>query len=87
MRVAIGLLLAALFFVVMFFVTAAESSFECSVCIRYRGAENCATVSGPDEQQAMMQAVTTACAPLSNGVTEGMECGRTPPRSARCSQG
>ncbi len=78
-------MVAALFFAAMFYVTTAETSVECTVCIRYGGGENCATVSGPDEQQVMMQAATTACAPLSNGVTEGMECTRTPPRSARCS--
>lgn len=75
----------ALFLAAMVYVTTAETSVECTVCIRYAGAENCATVSGPDEQQTRMQAATTACAPLSSGVTEGMECTRTPPRSARCS--
>ena len=78
-------MIAALFFAAMFYVTTAETSVECVVCIRYNGAENCATVSGPDEQQVIMQAATTACAPLATGVTQGMECARTPPRSARCS--
>lgn len=87
MRVVVSLLIAAGFLAVMFYVTAAETSYECSVCIRYRGSENCATVAGPDEEQAMMQAVSTACAPISSGVTDGMECNRTPPRSARCTSG
>ncbi len=78
-------MIAAIFFAAIFYVTTAETSVECTVCIHYGGAENCATVSGPDEEQAMMQAATTACAPISNGVTAGMECTRTRPRSAHCS--
>lgn len=87
MRAVAGVLMAAGFLAALFYVTSRETSYQCSVCIRYRGAESCATVSGPDEEQAMMQAVTTACAPLSSGVTEGMECSRTPPVSARCTGG
>ena len=85
MRTLAGVLIAALFVAVMFYVTRSETSVECSVCIRFNGAENCATVSGPDEAQVMMQATSTACAPLSSGVSEGMKCTRTPPHSARCS--
>jgi hypothetical protein len=85
LRVLAGVVIAAIFLAAMFWVTTAETSVECTVCIHYGGAENCATVSGPDQELALMQAATTACAPLSNGVTEGMECTRTPPRSARCS--
>lgn len=84
MRLAGGLLLAALFLAAIFYVTRTETAVECTVCIRYGGAENCATVSGPDEQQVRMQATSTACAPLSSGVTEGMECSRTPPSMVRC---
>ena len=85
MRVVAGVVIAAAFLAAMLYVTRAETSVECRVCIHYGGAENCATVSGPDRELAMMQAATTACAPLSNGVSEGMQCTRTPPRSARCS--
>lgn len=84
MRIAGGILSAVLFFAAMFYVTRSETTVECTVCIRFRGAENCATVSGPDEEQARMQATTTACAPLSSGVTQGMECSRTPPSMVRC---
>jgi hypothetical protein len=85
-RVVVGVVIAALFLAAMFFVTASETTFECSVCIQYGGGENCATVAGPDEQQTLMQAVTTACAPLSSGVTDGMECNRSRPKSVRCTQ-
>jgi hypothetical protein len=84
LRVAVGLLLAGLFLAAMFYVTASESSVECTVCIRFGGVENCATVSGPDELSAVAQATSTACVPLSSGVTESMECGRTPPGRVSC---
>lgn len=84
MRVALGLLLAGLFLAAMFYVTASESSVECTVCIRFGGSENCATVSGPDEQNAIMQATSTACVPLSSGVTQSMECSRTAPARVSC---
>lgn len=86
MRIAGGILCAVLFFAALFYVTRSESAVECTVCIRFRGNENCATVSGPDEQQARMQATSTACAPLSSGVTEGMECSRTAPSRVSCSR-
>ena len=44
-----------------------------------------ARVAG-DREAAMQGAVSTACAVLSSGVTSGMACDRTPPRSARCTE-
>lgn len=85
MRAWVGILVAAFFLAAMFYVTRSETTVECSVCIQFNGVENCATVSGPDQAQAMMQATSTACAPISSGVSDGMKCTRTPPRSARCS--
>jgi hypothetical protein len=84
LRATVGVLLCALFLAALYWVTVAETSVECTVCMRFGGGERCATVKGPDEEQAMMQAVSTACAPLSSGVTQGMECNRTPPWSATC---
>ena len=84
MRVALGLLLAGLFLAAMLYVTASESSVECTVCIDFGGRESCATVSGPDQQAAVMQASTTACVPLASGVTQSMECSRTPPSRVSC---
>ena len=86
MRAAIGTLLAALFLGAMFYVTLAESSVECNVCLEYAGRSECATVSAPDRDQAIMQAVTTVCANLTSGVTSGMKCSRTPPTSSSCSE-
>ena len=38
----------------------------------------------PSRGEAIRMAQSTACAVLSDGVTQGMQCQRTPPRSAQC---
>ena len=86
MRVAGGLVAAAAFFVAMYFVTVAESSVSCTICLDYRGGSSCDTVSAPDRDQAIAQAVSTACAKLAGGVTQSMECGRTQPRQVSCTE-
>ncbi len=57
---------------------------SCEVCIDYRGASNCASASGTSEEEARRTATTVACASLSSGVTDSMNCDRTPPRSVSC---
>jgi hypothetical protein len=84
LRVGAGLLCAALFFAALYYVTLAESSVRCTVCLEFAGGQSCDTVSAPDREQAISQAASTACAKLSSGVTEGMACMRTPPISTRC---
>ena len=41
-------------------------------------------VAAPDREQAISQAMSTACAKLSSGVTQGMACMRVQPISTRC---
>ena len=86
MRVAGGLLAAVVFFVAMYFVTLSESSVSCTVCHDFAGNSSCDTVSAPDRNQALAQAVSTACTKLASGVTQTMECTRTPSRTVSCSE-
>ena len=58
---------------------------RCEVCIIYHGASQCRTVDGATREDALMAATTNACAYLSNGVTDGMACARTPPSRSECS--
>lgn len=85
-RVVGGLIAAALFVGAMILATSREASVECEVCIEYRGGSKCSTSSGRDRDAALRGATANACAVLSNGVTQGMECDRTPPRSVRCAE-
>lgn len=79
-----GFALALGFFVALALATQREAAVECEVCLAYGGREACRTGSASDRDGAIRGAVSTACAVLSSGVTRGMECDRTPPRSVQC---
>lgn len=84
MRVIVGFGLAAAFLAALVLATLRETRVECEVCLDYAGRGECRTASGSDAEQARQQALTTVCAVLASGVTRGLECQRTPPRSVRC---
>ena len=86
MRIAGGLLIAAAFFAALFYVTLAESSVRCTACVTFGDRSECSTVAAPDRDQAVMQAVATSCSILASGVTQGMQCTRTPPTSVSCTE-
>jgi hypothetical protein len=77
---------AAVFFAALVYTTTREAAVECEVCMEFGGASACRTGRGGDQESAVSGAVTAACAALSNGVTSGMACDRTPPRSVRCDE-
>jgi hypothetical protein len=82
-RIAV-IALALAFFAALAVATQREAAVECEVCMVYAGREACRTSSAADRDLAIRGAVSTACAVLSSGVTRGMECDRTPPRSVQC---
>ena len=55
--------------------------FTCEVCMEFQGRSNCATASGTSEEEAVRTATDTACATISAGMTESIQCSRTPPVS------
>jgi hypothetical protein len=84
MRVIVGLLLGAAFLGAMIYATLGESQIECEVCLEFQGRSACRTGSAVDRKNSVRGAVATACAVLSSGVTDGIACGSTPPRSVSC---
>jgi hypothetical protein len=80
-----GVALGAMFLAALLLATRKETAAECELCIEYRGRTACRTALAADRDAALRSAVSTACAVLSSGVTQGMECDRTPPRMVRCS--
>jgi hypothetical protein len=84
MRVIAGLLLGAAFLGAMVYATLRENEVECEVCLEFGGASACRTGSAGDREESVRGAVSAACAFLSSGVTDGIACGSTPPRSVRC---
>jgi hypothetical protein len=86
MRTIVGILIGALFVGAMIYAVMAESQVECEVCVAYHGETVCRTSTAVDRDQALYGAVSAACAILSGGVTDGIECSRTPPRSQSCNE-
>ena len=82
----IGLLLGAAFLAALVWSTWSQAGVECEACVEYGGASVCRSVAASDTEEAARQAQANACAILSRGVTQGLECDRTPPRSLRCSE-
>jgi hypothetical protein len=84
MRLLAGLLLGAVFLGAMIYATLGESQVECEVCLDFGGRSACRSGSAVDREHAIRGAVAAACALLSSGVTDGIACGSTPPRSVSC---
>ena len=53
----------------------------CEVCMTFNGRSKCSKASGTDRQEAQRTATDTACAPISSGMTESIQCSNTPPDS------
>jgi hypothetical protein len=66
--------------------TMSLQQYSCEVCITYQGQTNCSTASGTSEEEARRTAIDVACAPISNGMTESIQCSNTPPDSVRCTR-
>ena len=82
------ILLVALGFVLlvayMTYLTMSAGQVQCEVCIEFHGRTECRTSIGKDELEAQMSATSTACGLISGGVTEGIACQNTPPKSLSC---
>jgi len=60
------------------------SKYECEVCVKYQDSESCQIVRGAEKNDAIMQGVSTACGAVARGMTESIECQRTPPIKMEC---
>jgi len=59
---------------------------QCEICVDYKGRKACSTAQAADVHQAEAQALSGACSQVTGGVTETLECDRTPPASRQCSE-
>lgn len=84
MRIAVGILCGVALFATLVYATLNQAAVSCLVCVEFGGRSECRTGSAETRDEAVRGAVTAACALLSSGVTQGMQCDRTPPRSVRC---
>ena len=86
LRPIAGLIAGGIFIAFLVYATLAESRVECEVCIEFRGRQACRSGTAVDRNSAVRAATASACAVLSRGVTEGIRCDQTPPRSRRCAE-
>ena len=52
--------------------------------MEFGGERACRTNLAADRSTAISGAISTACAVLSGGVTAGIQCSNTPPKSLQC---
>jgi hypothetical protein len=84
MRTFVGIMIGAAFLGLMVYAVMAESQVECEVCVEFHGRTVCRTSKAVDRQRSVSGAMAAACAVLSGGVTDGIRCTSTPPKSERC---
>lgn len=59
------------------------AQYRVEVCIAFRGANQCRTASADTQDHALRSAQSNACALLTSGVTETMQCERETPTSIK----
>lgn len=79
--VAVGVVLALGY---MFYLTMSANEVTCEVCIEFRGATECRKATGKDRLEAESAAASTACGLISGGITDGIACRNTNPKSVSC---
>ena len=55
--------------------SASSSRYRVEVCVEFQGRRNCAIAAAATEQGARRTAQENACAVISSGVTDSMQCG------------
>lgn len=51
------------------------------VCMEFNGRSTCKTVSGDTREHVLQTAASNACADISSGVTDTINCEHAPPKS------
>lgn len=83
-RMIVGILLAMVFVGTLVMALAREANVECEVCIEFARQRVCRTNFGADRNAAIQGATSAACAIMAGGVTDGIRCSSTPPKSVQC---
>ena len=80
--VGAGLVLALGYMI--YLTTNVSGGVSCEVCVEFRGNTECRKATGKDREEAEQAAASTACGLLSGGVTDGIACRNTVPKSVSC---
>lgn len=63
----------------MTFQIMSAQTIKCRVCMDYRGSKDCRDAEGPTKEECQRTATDNACALISSGMTESIQCSNTPP--------
>jgi hypothetical protein len=80
----VTLLVIVGFVVFLLWSTLASQHVQCSVAVEYQGKQSTATASAASEEEAVQEAQTAACGPLTNSMNDRVGCSRIPPVSRHC---
>lgn len=80
----IAFVVAVLGAVIYTTLSASSSRYRVEVCVEFQGRRSCRIAAAATEQGALRTAQENACALISSGVTDSMQCGTyTAPASVR----
>lgn len=84
-RAAIGAAIGVVFVAAVIWAALDQGAIQCEICVDYKGRSACSIAAAADLLQAETQAQSGACAQVTGGVTETLECGAIRPTVRRCS--
>jgi hypothetical protein len=80
----VTLLLVLGFVAFLLWSTLASQRAECSVEISFQGRAGSATASGGSQEDALREALTAACGPVTASMNDRIACARTAPVTRHC---
>jgi hypothetical protein len=80
----VTLLVIAGFVAFLLWSTLSSQRAECSVSVEFQGRTGTATASGASEEDAIREAQTTACGPLTGSMDDRIACSKVQPVSRHC---
>jgi hypothetical protein len=64
--------------------TLSSQRAECSVTVEYQGRSETGRASGASEADALREAQTAACGPITGSMNDRIACSNTPPVTRHC---
>ena len=80
----VTLLVALLFGGFLLWSTLGSQHVECTVVVAFGKAQGSGTASAASRDDAIREAQTVACGPLTQGMNDRIACSRVPPITTRC---
>jgi hypothetical protein len=78
------ILVVVAFVAFLLWTTLASQRVECTVTVEFQGQRRTATASAASEGEAVNQAQTVACGPITSGMDESIACSNRPPVAQQC---